>query len=75
MEIRDIFICMNVCKVFSMVRSRTHLRITLIELDELHISHGRSSPTSDTDSNIAHTPRKKRKQIIEKAVTGERSQT
>ena len=37
---------------------------------------GGSSPrTNAADSSIAHTPLKKRKQIKEKARTGERSQT
>ena len=41
MEIRDILLCMNVCTVSSMVRSRMSLYELSLQHEEQHISHGR----------------------------------
>ena len=68
---------MYVCIVFSMARSRTCLlRTCLLTLTSRRTAHfvwAGVALTNATDSSIAHIPRKKRKQIIEKAGMGERT--
>ena len=57
-----------------MVCSRACLRITLTARRTAHFKRARVALTNASDSSIAHIPRKKRKQIKEKAGMGERSQ-
>ena len=70
-----IYIYMYVCIVFS-IRSCARLRITLTRRVTNSTFHaGGVDLTNAADSRIAHTPRKKRKQIKEKVQMGEGSRT
>ena len=61
MEIRDIYlyvcmyVCMYVCCCFSMVRSRTRLRITLTARRAGHFTWEGEALTNAMDISIAHT--------------------
>ena len=69
------YVCMYVCIVFSMVNSCARLPITLTAQRIAHFMWAGVALTNAWDSSMAHTPRKKRKQIKEMAGLGERIQT
>ena len=61
---------MYVC-IYSIVRSRACLRITLTAQRTAHFKRAGVALTNTMDSSIVHIPWKKSKQIKEKAGTGE----